>query len=149
MHLTLPRMTRRRFFASLGAGAALATGLGVYTFGIEPHWVEVVARDLPIRNLPDALIGKTLVQLSDLHVGPRVDADFLVRSLHLVNELQPDLIAFTGDFMTCDRDEQVDEVARVVRHLNIPKLGCFAILGNHDYGWGWKQVDVASKLIAR
>jgi predicted MPP superfamily phosphohydrolase len=50
-------------------------GLGIYAWRIEPHWVEVVERDLPIRRLPDALVGRTLAQISDLHVGKIVDPD--------------------------------------------------------------------------
>ena len=109
MHL-LPRLTRRRFLAALG-GAAL---LGLYTWRVEPHWVEVVHRDMPIPNLPDHLVGKTLVQLSDLHVGPRVESAYIQHSLRLVNQLRPDLVCITGDFMTCDQGEQIDEVARVM-----------------------------------
>ena len=65
---------RRRFLRKgLGSTVALAAGTGLYTWRIEPHWVEFVERALPIANLPAALVGRTLVQLSELHVGPRVD----------------------------------------------------------------------------
>ena len=148
MHL-LPRLTRRRFLAALG-GAAL---LGLYTWRVEPHWVEVVHREMPIPNLPDHLVGKTLVQLSDLHIGPRVDSAFIQRSLCLVNELRPDLVCITGDFMTCDDCEQIDEVTRVMKSLAIPPMGCFAVLGNHDYGHGHKlgsfRPHVADRLVSR
>ena len=141
----LPRVTRRRFLTMLGGAAAL----GFYTWRVEPHWLEFVHRDMPIPGLPDHLVGKTLVQLSDLHVGPRVDSAFLERSLRLVNDLRPDLVCITGDFMTCDEGEQIDEVARVMGSLAIPKMGCFAVLGNHDYGCGWSQMRVADRLVSR
>ena len=141
----LPRVTRRRFLGMLGGAAVL----GLYTWRVEPHWVEVVHRDMPIPNLPDPLVGKTLVQLSDLHVGPSVDSAFLERSLRLVNEMEPDLVCITGDFMTCDRGEQIDEVARVVGSLAVPPMGCFAVLGNHDYGIHSRQSDVADRLVSR
>ena len=50
-----------------------AGGLGLYAWRIEPHRVEVVRRPLPLPLLPPSLEGATLVQLGDLHVGPRVD----------------------------------------------------------------------------
>lgn len=59
------RISRRRWMG-LSAAMMLA-GLGGYSWRIEPHWLEFVARDLPIRNLPAALHGRTLVQISDLH----------------------------------------------------------------------------------
>jgi uncharacterized protein len=142
----LPRLTRRRFLASLVAGSA---GLGLYAWRIEPHWLELVNRDLAIANLPATLQGQTLVQISDLHVGPIVDADYLIASLQKVAEIRPALTVITGDFMTCHRDEQIDEVVRVLRHLTPGPLGCFAILGNHDYGLGWLRPDVAGKLVSR
>ena len=141
----LPRVTRRRFLGMLGGAAVL----GFYTWRVEPHWVEVVHRDMPIPNLPDHLVGKTLVQLSDLHVGPRVESAYIQHSLRLVNELRPDLVCITGDFMTCDQGEQIDEVARVMESLAIPKMGCFVVLGNHDYGRGWSQMQIADRLVSR
>ena len=141
----LPRVTRRRFLTMLGGAVAL----GFYTWRVEPHWVEVVHLDMPIPNLPDHLVGKTLVQLSDLHIGPRVDSAFIQRSLRLVNDLRPDLVCITGDFMTCNGGEQIDEVARVMESLAIPPMGCFAVLGNHDYGTRWMQSQVADRLVSR
>jgi predicted MPP superfamily phosphohydrolase len=140
-------LTRRRFLALAGGAAVL--GVGGYAWRIEPHWVEVVRRDLPIAGLPDALAGRTLVQLSDLHVGPVVDADYLIDALRLAAALTPDLTVITGDFMTCTGTEQVDGVARVLEHLRPGPLGCFAILGNHDYSISWSRPEVADRLVAR
>ena len=81
---------RRRFlWKGLGSTVALAAGTGLYTWRIEPHWVEFVERALPIANLPPALAGRTLVQLSDLHVGPRVDDDYVIGVFDRVRALAP------------------------------------------------------------
>jgi uncharacterized protein len=79
-------------------------------------------------------------------VGPIVDQEFLIRWVEGVVELEPDLIAITGDFMTCDGDEQVPRVVELMRALPRPPLGRFAILGNHDYGDGWRHAEAASRL---
>src|ERR1700733_8906448 len=100
-------LTRRRFLAT---GLAGACGAGLYTWRVEPHWVEVVERDLPIAGLPSDLHGRRLVQLSDLHVGRSVDSDYLIACLQRVATLEPDLTVITGDFMTCYDTEQVDHV---------------------------------------
>lgn len=142
----MPRLTRRRFLALSGAGAA---GLGFYAWRIEPHWVEVVERDLPITNLPPALVGRTLVQISDLHVGKVVDSEHLIASMKRVSDLRPALTVVTGDFMSCRGSEQVDAVAQVLNHLSPGEYGCFAILGNHDYSLGWSNRDVADRLVRR
>ncbi len=141
-----PWLTRRRF---LGTAAATGLGLGVYTWRVEPHWVEVVRRPLAIRNLPPTLEGRTLAQVSDIHVGPRVDPDYLVAALRTVNDLRPDLVAMTGDFVSATGTERVDDAARVLGQLTVPPLGCFAVLGNHDYGEHWRNPEVADRLTSR
>jgi len=132
----------------MGISAALTlAGLGGYSWRIEPHWLEFVTRDLAIRNLPAVLHGRTLAQISDLHIGARVDSSYIINSLRRVNALKPDLIAITGDFMTCSAAEQVPEVERVMRTLALPPLGCFAILGNHDYGRNWSNPEAVGALL--
>ena len=143
--MPLPRLTRRRFFNIL-AGAALGTY--AYAWRIEPHWVEVVRRDLPIAGLPSTLEGQTLVQLSDLHVGDQVDDDFLLNSFDLVNRLKPAFVTITGDFMTCRGDEQLARTLRVLERLQPGRLGSVAVLGNHDHRPHFRGADVAGHSVA-
>jgi hypothetical protein len=143
-------LTRRRFLRSAAAGALLtATGTAAYTWRIEPHWVEVVRRDLPIAHLPTALVGRTLVHLSDLHAGPEVEDDYLIRSLQYVSALDADILALTGDFMTCSSGEQLDRATRILSHLRPARLATVGVLGNHDYGHAWNQPALADALTAR
>jgi predicted MPP superfamily phosphohydrolase len=139
-------VTRRRFLAGLALGVC---GTGFYAWRIEPHWVEVVERDLPIAGLPPGLHDRRLVQISDLHVGRLVDSDYLIACLKRVSALSPDLTVITGDFMTCHGTEEVDNVSRVLEHLQPGPLGCLAIFGNHDYSVGWSRRDVADTLARR
>jgi uncharacterized protein len=141
-----PRITRRRFLA---ASALAIGGTGFYTWRIEPHWIEVVKRDLPIANLPRSLEDRTLVQISDLHVGDSVDTDYLISALKRVSSLEPSMTVITGDFMTCDSPEHIDTVSRVLENLQPAPLGCFAIFGNHDYTRSWSRTDVADALARR
>ena len=126
-------------------------GLGVaaYTWRVEPHWLEVIRRPLPIENLPGGLEGTTLAQISDLHVGPRVDSEYLIEVLGRIRALQPDIVAFTGDFVSYTGPELLDELSRVLSHWSRGRLGTFAVLGNHDYGWGWKILEVAAAITER
>jgi predicted MPP superfamily phosphohydrolase len=144
------QLSRRRFLKrAAGATVAAATGTFLYTWRVEPHWVEIVERPLAIVGLPKQFVGKRLVQLSDLHVGPVVDQSFLLRSVAGVGELKPDLIVITGDLMSCHRDEQVERTIEVMRELPPAPLGRFAILGNHDYGDHWSQHAAVGKLCDR
>jgi predicted MPP superfamily phosphohydrolase len=138
--------TRRRFLRLASAALLGGGGVGCYTWRVEPHWVEVVRRDLPVAHLPEGLVGRTLVQLSDLHAGPEVADDFLRGAFELVRALEPDLLVLTGDYMTSRRDEEVDHALRVLGHLPQAKLGTLAILGNHDYGMGARFTAAADRL---
>lgn len=144
-----PRIDRRQFLGAAGTLAAAASGLGLYTWRIEPHWVQVVHRYLPIRNLPESLHGQTLVQLSDLHIGNLVDSQYLIDCFQLVDHLQPTLTVITGDFMSCRGPEQIGPVVEVMKHLRPGPLGAHAVLGNHDYGASWNDYPTANQLCDR
>ena len=144
------RVSRRRFIRR-AAGVMLGGGSGalVYAWRVEPHWVCIVQRELPIAKLPSALDGARLVQISDLHVGPVVDTDYITAAVKDAADLKPDLVAITGDFMTCRGTEQVESVLRVVEPLASAPLGAIAIPGNHDYGRSFSRDDAVNALCTR
>ena len=136
-------ITRRRF---LRTTAAVAGGLGLYTWRVEPHWLEVVERQLPIPDLPEHLRGHRIVQLSDLHIGPRVDDSFLFHTFALVKKLSPEIVVYTGDFTSYEADG-LGHAARVMRELPLGSKATLGVLGNHDYGQTWQQTDVADGIV--
>ena len=103
---------------------------------------------MPIRGLPAAWRGKTLVQISDIHVGYRVSDAFLIDAFDRAAALQPDLVAMTGDFLTLHTDGRapLDQIERVCRHFPRGAAATVAILGNHDYGHRWAEPAVAEQV---
>lgn len=142
------KRVNRRVFLRRTALAVVTAGAGAlgYAWRVEPHWIDVVRRDLPIANLPSSLVGKTLVQISDLHIGPIVDTDYITNAMKTVSSLGADIVTITGDFMTARGTEQVEPTLRVLSHLQPGKLATIGILGNHDYGWRWSNVAAADLL---
>jgi predicted MPP superfamily phosphohydrolase len=138
-------ITRRHLLGSAVAATASALGVGLYTWQVEPHWLEVVRRPLPIEGLPAALRGATLAQLSDIHVGPRVADRYVLATFRRVTALAPDIVAYTGDF-TSYEDGVFARAERVYRDAPRGRLATLGILGNHDYGPGWAHPEVASRL---
>lgn len=142
----MPRLSRRVFLQTTGTALAASAATGFYTWRIEPHWVEFVHHRLPVAHLPASLAGKRLVQLSDIHVGPRVDDDYIVETFRATAELQPDIVVITGDLISHSLTV-FTQVASVYRHVPRGRLATLAVLGNHDYGPSWSQPDVAAQVI--
>ena len=61
-----------------GAWPRESLGPDLYAFRIEPHWVEIVRPRSADRRAAGRHGGKTLLQLSDLHIGPIVDDAYLI-----------------------------------------------------------------------
>src|SRR5207248_1180536 len=130
---------------------ASAVGCVTYAVEVEPHWLEIVERELAIDNLPSALEGARLAQISDLHVGPQVSDDYLVHSFERLRARAPDVVVMTGDFLThrpSRRAAQYQQLRAVLAHFPQGRLATLGILGNHDYGYGWGDASVAAKVVA-
>jgi predicted MPP superfamily phosphohydrolase len=138
-------MSRRAFVRTLGAVAATGAGVGFYTVSIEPYWLEIVHRPLPIRHLPAALAGRTLALLSDIHVSPFVSDEYLFDTFRRVSALAPDIVVITGDLVSVHHDWP-EHVAAIYRHVPRGRLATVATLGNHDYGAWWADPQIAGQL---
>jgi uncharacterized protein len=145
--MLMPRLTRRSFVR--GAAGTVAAGLatGLYTWQVEPHWVQLVKRPLPVRNLPQRLVGSTLVQLSDLHIGLQVDDDYLKNVFDAVRRLRPEFVVLTGDLTSYDPNI-LPHAEELFACLPIGSLSTCGVLGNHDYGLGVRDYRHADCLAA-
>jgi predicted MPP superfamily phosphohydrolase len=102
---------------------------------------------MPIKNLPDGLAGKTLMQISDIHTGKRFDYRFLIRSFKKAVQFNPDFVVYTGDYVSMHRNNiEYDLLSEVLKHAVKGKTATCAILGNHDYGRNWSENAVADKI---
>jgi predicted MPP superfamily phosphohydrolase len=79
--------------------------------------------------------------LSDIHFDPLYEIDYLEDVIARTNQLSPDLIFYTGDFLSRSADRLADLLA-ILRRAKAG-IGSFAILGNHDHSIGADQVTAA------
>lgn len=131
---------KRRTVLTLGLGTlAGAFGVGLYSWQIEPGWIEVSPLQLPLPRLDPSFHGYRLVQLSDLHCDDHwMTAERLARVVELANGQQPDLIVITGDFVT----SSLDDTPQMLSHLRDLRArdGIYAVLGNHDHWSGAQHI---------
>jgi predicted MPP superfamily phosphohydrolase len=103
-------------------------GLGWMLF--EAQWVELLDRDVRIEGLPPALDGVTVLHLSDFHLGTvSFNGRALRKAVEWAESDPVDLVAITGDLVSRRRGERTLRAA--LERLR-PRLGTYAVLGNHD-----------------
>lgn len=139
-------MTRKKFLKRLLQASAVGALPFLYSWQIEPFWVEFVQRKLPIKNLPENLEGKILMQISDLHVGNRFDWNFLIESFEKAQEFNPDFVVYTGDYVNHGTAEDHENLEKVMQKAIFGTLGTFGIMGNHDYGKNWKDLGSSEEI---
>jgi predicted MPP superfamily phosphohydrolase len=123
--------TRREFVSSAAALAGVAPFVGAaYGFLITRKHYTVRRVEIPIRNLPPALDGMQIAQVSDIHIGGFMTRESVRRAVDMTNDLAADLSVVTGDLVTSAGDPLeacVEEVSR----LHAP-LGVWGCNGNHE-----------------
>lgn len=111
---------------------AVAGGLCLVA-GVRAIWRTPQVRNVPLRfpDLPQGLEGYRIAQISDVHCGPFAPEERVRAWVQQVNELQPDLIAVTGDLIV-NGNSHIPDVSRALGGLRA-RDGVFVIMGNHDY----------------
>lgn len=113
---------------------------GAYLFGlavafwaviIRRRWLRVVEHKVYLDDWPEALEGYRVAQLSDVHVGSLMPLSRVRRWSERAAELDVDLVALTGDYVTSGVKFHQD-IADGFAPLTA-RDGVFAIMGNHDY----------------
>ena len=110
--------------------SAVPFGAAAYGLLYERQNVEVTRRRIVLARLPKAFEGFRIAQLSDVHISSFMPAETIRRCVTLTNQLEPDLVALTGDYLSWDPAAQ-EEVVDALAGLHAPQgvLGC---LGNHE-----------------
>ena len=93
--------------------------------------------EIPIENLPKEFEGLRIIQVSDLHVGPTIGRKYTQKVVSIVNDLNPDIVALTGDFVD-GRVAQLRSDIQPIQTLQ-SKFGTYFVTGNHEYYWGAKE----------
>jgi uncharacterized protein len=97
--------------------------------------VRRITVDIP--GLAPAFDGFKLVQLSDIHIGETLDRRFSALLRDMVNGLDADAVAITGDMVDGSVTRLRPEVAALGEFTS--RFGTFFVTGNHEYYSGATQ----------
>ena len=87
-----------------------------------------------------------IVAVSDIHLGTMVNKAKIKRLIHIIKQLEPDLVLIAGDI--------IDDNIKVVKHYDLlnwfkdlnPKYGVYSCMGNHEYiGRAYTDLDYFEK----
>jgi hypothetical protein len=135
----------------------------VHLPGNETLQLDLWEHALELPRLAPELEGLSVVHLSDLHFTGRVGKHYFRDVVDRCNELEPDLVALTGDLV--DTTPCIDWVPELLGSLEA-RYGSYVVLGNHDLevdvralrralgeaglvdlGGSWKEVSVGGSSV--
>lgn len=116
-------------------------GIGLtflYGYTIGQRRIRTRRFDIPVPNLPPALDGLSIAQISDIHMGLNLEREQLAGYVDRINDLDADVICITGDMIDSARTD-LDAFLPTFARLRA-RYGVVAILGNHDHAAGAERV---------
>lgn len=126
-----PGISRREVLIASAAALPPVAAVGLAGFALPQNQGVAVRRlRIPIRNLPPALDGLRIAQVSDSHVGAITHGKVIDRIVDATSALEADLVCFTGDLINyslSDLDVGIDMIRRFES-----RYGTFIVEGNHD-----------------
>jgi len=119
---------------------AFLFGIGWSVYGLLNAFnPQIKQMEIKIADLPLEWRGRTIVQLSDVHLGQVHQASFMQKIVEETNSVHPDLVVITGDLFN-GTDGDLESFLTPVNGLMAPK-GIFFVTGNHELFLGLQKVD--------
>jgi predicted MPP superfamily phosphohydrolase len=97
-----------------------------------PNKIIISNLSIPLPRLPAEFDGYRIAQLSDFHLGTWLVGQDIIEIVDIVNQLEPDLIAITGDFVNSYPERYAPILIQALSKLKAADCAV-AVLGNHDH----------------
>lgn len=111
----------------------------------DEEWLDTTHLELVLPSLGLEFHGYNLVQISDFHIGTWASRSHLEYAIDQVNQLQPDLVAITGDFVTNNPEAHGSDLIDILNKIS-SKDGVVAVLGNHDH---WANAKLVRQILQK
>ena len=105
----------KKFFLVLGI---MILTFVIYIFFINTNGFKIVEDAIAVENLPDSFDDFKIVQFSDLLIGSTKSVEDLDSITQSINNVEPDLIVFTGDLIASDYELSDEEVQTIKDYLS-------------------------------
>jgi len=105
-----------------------------YETAAGPERILISTYEMEIQGLHPSLNGLRVVQLTDIHHGPWLPIEFVDAIVEKANNLKPDIIALTGDYVV-NSPRYIAPVTKSLMKLT-PSIATLAVMGNHDWWEG-------------
>jgi hypothetical protein len=139
MEVFAPEQKQKKSFSRrdfLKAAGLAVVGLPLYAAEVSRHEISVERITIRLPRLPEAFHGLKIAQVSDFHYAQFTEPFFVRRVVNEVNRLKPDVVAFTGDYVThgfWSTEETLDFANKCAEILSgVESRVRYAVLGNHD-----------------
>lgn len=109
----------------------------------KPNLFDLVKLDIKIKDLPFEFNDYKIVNLADIHLGQWISPEYLEGVVDYVNELNPDMITLTGDYVSYILEGYEDALLNSFKKLKA-KDGKYAVLGNHDH---WNDAEKIREIL--
>ena len=122
-------LSRRKWLARSVFYGTPALGFA-YGSGIEKQWLDVTRVNVPLQPGHTALAGMKVAVIGDFHHDDFGDERLIRRAVETVNAEGVDLVFLVGDYISND-SSAIEPLCGELKNLR-PRLGTFAVWGNHD-----------------
>lgn len=107
------------------------------------HEFAVVPLTIKDKRIPSAFNNYKIVHLTDIHLGQWINKEKLDGIVEIINSLQPDLIALTGDYLSYQTKDYLHQLEDSLKKLKANDA-ILSVLGNHDH---WTNPEKIKKAL--
>ena len=127
-------------------------GLFVYTYGtyIEPKQIKIKEYKIQNSNISDNFDGFKIIGISDIHYGKYFTHNDLKKLVNKINDLNPDIVVFTGDLIdnnTKMTTSMVNDIAGELKKISTTS-GKYIISGEDDTKFDeWENIITGGEFV--
>lgn len=121
----------------------------IYSRYIATTGIQIKEYSVINNKIPESFKGFKVVHFSDLKYGSTTDQKYLKKLVNKINELNPDIIIFTGDLVSSNYKLTDNDKKSIIENLNKldSKIDIYSIRGDNDINETYNSIITQTKII--